>query len=63
LTTSYALIENLVMPNFSTHRRLTAGRRTLTLELEIPVAVWFGSGSAPKTTVVPGFGLGVAWAF
>jgi hypothetical protein len=39
------------------------GGAHLDVELELPVALWFGSGDAPPTTLVPGVGLGVLGVF
>jgi len=36
---------------------LSAGRRTVYLELEAPSSFWFGTGSAPDGTLAPGVGL------
>ncbi|HWZ89448.1 MAG TPA: hypothetical protein VNW92_11380 [Polyangiaceae bacterium] len=36
---------------------LSAGRRTVYLELEAPSSLWFGTGSAPDATLAPGVGL------
>ena len=60
---SLGLIQNLLMPSLSTHPFLPAGQRTLSLEFEVPVSVWFGAGDAPRTIVVPGAGFGIFWAF
>ena len=60
---SYALIHNLVLPNFSTHPALPTDNRTFSLEIEVPVSIWFGRSPAPRTTVVPGLGLGLFWSF
>ena len=63
LGVGYALIRNAVMPTFKTHEALPAGQRTLSLELEAPMSLWFGTGDAPSTTFVPGIGLAVFWSF
>jgi len=63
LGVGYALIRNAVMPTFATHRALPAGQRTLSLELEAPMSLWFGTGDAPPTTFAPGVGLAVFWSF
>jgi hypothetical protein len=42
---------------------LPAGRRTFYAELEMPTSVWFGTGDAPHTTLVPGLGLSLFYAF
>jgi hypothetical protein len=60
---SYGLVRNLLMPGLSTHPSLPAGQRTLSLELEVPVSLWFGAGDAPRTTLVAGAGVGIFWAF
>ena len=63
LGASYSLIRNMLLSNFSTHPSLPAENRTLSLEFEVPVSVWFGTGAAPRTSLVPGVGMGIFWAF
>jgi hypothetical protein len=43
---SYALIRSLVLSNLSTHPAFPDQHRTLTLDLEVPVSLWFGTGAA-----------------
>ena len=62
LGVSYLFLRNLLLPFNATHPELGTGQRTFGVELEVPMALWFGTGDAPFATFVPGLGLNLFWA-
>jgi len=56
LSTSLAFAPISIGPSYA---GFPAGRRTLSFELELSVAGWFGTRGAPDFIVVPGAGLNV----